>query len=306
MRKMRMALGIDIGGTRVKWGLVSSTGEVLSQQAEPTPDSLPAMLAWLSKLDASEVVGIGIACKGIVNPETTVIENLPGTLHYLEGLNLASQFPGIRVQADNDARVAMAGEMRWGAAFGRRNVLMLTLGTGVGGAVLVEGRLLRGNRGVAGHVGHITVDPEGPPCICGNRGCLETYFSAPAIESAAHASVRRGVATCLTMDSTCQDIFTAAAAGDDVARIVTSQAVRKLGGAIAGLIHLLDPEVIILGGQITEAGAQLMKPLRAEFGWRTRLLLRRTVPVVRPKVTSGILGAAALVFNSESAANNAC
>ena len=296
---MRKALAIDIGGTRVKSGLVSSSGAVLSQTAEPTPASLPAMRAFLRRLDVSGVVGIGVGCKGIVNTSTTVIESLPGTLNFMEGLSLTSLLPaGLSVCADNDARVAMAGEMMWGAARGRRNALMLTLGTGVGGAVLAEGHLLRGAGGIAGHAGHITVDPDGPPCICGNRGCLETYFSAPAIEAAAYASVHRGVATCLTTESTCRDIFHAAAEGDAVAKIVTSQAIRILGSTLAGLIHLLDPEVIILGGQITEAGAQLLKPLRAEFGWRTRLMLRRTVPVVLPKVTSSIAGSAALVFAS--------
>lgn len=294
---MRTALAIDIGGTRVKRGLVSSSGKVLSQTAEPTPASLAAMRAYLRKLDVGGVVGIGVGCKGIVNPSTTVIERLPGTLHYMEGQNLASMLPaGVSVCADNDARAAMAGEMMWGAARGRRNALMLTLGTGVGGAVLAEGQLLRGAGGVAGHVGHLTVDPDGPPCICGNRGCLETYFSAPAIEAATHAAIRRGVATGLTKDSSCRDIFAAAVAGDALAKLVTAEAIKKLGGAIAGLLHLLDPEVIILGGQITEAGAQLLKPLRAEFGWRTRLLLRRNVPMVLPKVTSSIAGAAALVF----------
>ena len=294
---MRKALAIDIGGTRVKSGIVSSDGEILSQHAEPTPASLAAMRAWLRKMDVTGVVGAGVGCKGIVNPATTVIESLPGTLHYLEGQRLSALLPsGLHVCADNDARVAMAGEMMWGAARGRRNALMLTLGTGVGGAVLAEGHLLRGAGGVAGHIGHLTVNPDGPPCICGNRGCLETYFSAPAIEAAAHASVRRGVATCLTMTSTCQEIFAAASTGDNVAKIVIEQAVKILGGAIAGLLHLLDPEIIILGGQITEAGPQLLKPLRKEIEWRTKYLLRRTVPVVLPKVTSSIAGAAALVF----------
>jgi glucokinase len=294
---MRKALAIDIGGTRIKSGLVSSDGEVLSQNAEPTPASLAAMRDYLRRLDAGGVVGVGIGCKGIVNHSTTVIESIPGTLRFMEGLSLASLMPkGLSVRADNDARAAMAGEMMWGAARGRRNALMLTLGTGVGGAVLAEGHLLRGAGGIAGHAGHLTVDPDGPPCICGNRGCLETYFSAPAIESAAYASVRRGVPTCLTLESTCRDIFNAAAGGDAVAKIVTSQAIRILGSTLAGMIHLLDPEVIILGGQISEAGAKLLKPLRAEFGWRTRLMLRRTVPVVMPKVSSSIAGAAALVF----------
>ncbi len=296
---MKPALAIDIGGTRVKSGLVSAAGEVISQTAEPTPASLPALRAWLKQVShaSGEIAGIGIGCKGIINPASTLIESLPGTLHYLEGQKLASMLPAaIDVQADNDARVAMAGELLWGAARGRKNALMLTLGTGVGGAVLAEGKLLRGATGIAGHVGHLTVDADGPPCICGNRGCLETYFSAPAIEASANASVKRGVATALQANATCEQIFAAAAAGDMVAKLVVSEAIRKLGGAIAGLIHLLDPEVIILGGQIAEAGAQLLKPLRAEFGWRTKTLLRRTVPVLLPKVTSSLAGAAALVF----------
>jgi glucokinase len=298
---MKPALAIDIGGTRVKSGLVSADGQVLSQHAEPTPSSLAAMRAWMRKIatviPSTGIAGVGIGCKGIINPSSTLVESLPGTLHFLEGHKLSSFLPPrLRVEADNDARVAMAGELQWGAAKGRSNALMLTLGTGVGGAVLAEGRLLRGASGIAGHVGHLTVDADGPPCICGNRGCLETYFSAPAIEAAAQASVRRGVATTLKDNSTCQQIFAAAAAGDMVAKIVITEAIKKLGGAIAGLIHLLDPEVIILGGQITEAGAQLLKPLRAEFGWRTKTLLRRSVPVLLPKVTSGLAGAAALVF----------
>jgi len=294
---MATALAIDIGGTRIKSGIVSSDGTILSQTAEPTPASFRAMVAWLMQLDVSGVEGVGIACKGIINPATTVIESLPGTLHYLEGERLSSLIPDCkRVCADNDARAAMAGEIMWGAAQGRRNALMLTLGTGVGGAILAEGKLLRGAAGVAGHIGHITIDPDGPPCICGNRGCLETYFSAPAIEAAANASVRRGVATSLTMDSTCHDIFAAAATGDNVAAIVIQQAIRILGGAIAGLLHMLDPEVIILGGQIAEAGDQLLDPLKQELHWRTQYLLRRSVPVIIPQISSGLAGAAALVF----------
>src|SRR5262249_22468417 len=145
--------------------------------------------------------GVGVGCKGIINPESTQVETLPGTLHYLQGLRL-SDLVGlpldVPVFADNDARVALAGEVVWGAARGRTDVVMLTLGMGVGGAVLVNGNLLRGHAGVAGHLGHIVVEPEGAPCFCGSRGCLETVFSARAIEGDAWAAVHRGCASSLT------------------------------------------------------------------------------------------------------------
>ena len=146
-------------------------------------------------------MSVGVGCKGIINPDSTRIEILPGTLHFLEGLRL-SDIVGlpmdVPVFADNDARVAMAGEMVWGAARDLQNAIMFTLGTGVGGAVLANGQLLRGQSGVAGHLGHVTIECDGPVCICGNRGCLETVFSAKAIEGEAWAAVRRGVDSSLT------------------------------------------------------------------------------------------------------------
>ena len=201
--------------------------------------------------------------------------------------------------ADNDARVAMAGEMAWGAARGCRHALMFTLGTGVGGAVLSDGRLVHGAGNVAGHLGHVTVDPEGPLCICGNRGCLETFFSARAIEAEAFAAAHRGCETVLRKRYeesggrlTCEEVFAAAGAGDAIALEIVGRAVRVLGGAIAGLVHALDPEVVILGGQISLAGEILFGGVREEVWRRTRRLLRRDVPVVPSQVEdpSGVGG----------------
>jgi glucokinase len=210
--------------------------------------------------------------QGIINSETTRVEVLPGTLHYLEGHLLSDLVGGSAlVRADNDARAALAGEMAWGAARGRTNAVMLTLGTGVGGGILADGRLLRGSAGVAGHLGHLTVDPEGPVCICGNRGCLETVFSARAIEADAIAAVLRGCESSLTATFgadpraiTCEAVFAAASAGDDVARRICDRAIKYLAGAIAGIFGALDPEVVILGGQIAAAGPVLFEPLQEQ------------------------------------------
>jgi glucokinase len=304
-------LGFDIGGTRLKAGRVDETGQILALRSVPTPGTLPGLALAVTDLVADlrprlEPLYVGVGCRGIVDPATSKVEALPGPASFLEGTSLRTLFPQAAVlAADNDARVAMAGEMAWGAARGCRHALMFTLGTGVGGAVLTDGRLVHGAGNVAGHLGHVTVDPAGPLCICGNRGCLETFFSARAIEAEAFASAHRGCETVLRKRYeesagrlTCEEVFAAAGAGDAVAHEIVGRAVRVLGGAIAGLVHALDPEVVILGGQISLAGEILFSGVRQEVWSRTRRLLRREVPVVPSQVEdpSGVAGAAAIVM----------
>jgi glucokinase len=308
-------LGLDIGGTQIKAACVDESGAIVRSGRVNTPASLDdfrqAVRGLLRELltppDAVRAAGIG--CKGIINPETTRVEVLPGTVHYLEGALLseivAPVLPqDIPITADNDARVALAGEVAWGAARECRDAVMLTLGTGVGGGVLADGRILRGASGAAGHIGHLTIDPDGPLCICGNHGCLETLFSARAIESEAFAALHRGVdtrlAACHSKVPTCAEVFDLAQQGDAVAGDIVRRATKVLGAALAGLAHVLDPEVIILGGQISAAGDALLEPLRKDVGWRARCLLRRDVPVVRSKLVdpSGVIGAAALALEA--------
>jgi len=311
---MGMVLGIDIGGSQIKAGMVDEDGAILAARTIPTPPDLDTFLPSLQEaihwlIQATDVpAGVGVGCKGIVNPNSTIIEILPGALHFLEGLRIAD-IVGLPLEvpvfADNDARVALAGEMVWGAAKGRQNVLMLTLGSGVGGAVLANGQVLRGCSGVAGHLGHVTIDPDGALCVCGNRGCLQTVFSASAIEGEAWAAVHRGVSSALTrlfreqpQLATCRTIFQAAREGDHLALTVISNAIHKLGAAIAGLLHIFDPELVILGGHVADAGADLLTPLQEEAWTRSRGLLGREVPLVEQQVAdkSGIVGAAGLVM----------
>jgi len=298
-------LGIDIGGTRLKSGLVDDSGNLSNVTSMKTPGTLDDFRAAIARIVCSTPAdAVGIGCKGIINSETTRVEVLPGTMHFLEG-HILSGFVAreVPVQADNDARAALAGEVAWGAGRGRRNAVMLTLGTGVGGGILADGRLLRGAGGVAGHLGHLTVDPEGPVCICGNRGCLETVFSARAIEGNAIAAVLRGVHSRLTdefsadpLAITCEAVFQAASAGDDLARAITGRAMQYLAGAIAGIFGAFDPEVVILGGQIAAAGPALFEPLQEQVTARARRLVGREVPLVPALIAeSGVVGAAALV-----------
>jgi glucokinase len=309
-----VVLGIDIGGSQIKAGMVDELGAILASRTVDTPSDLdgfvPSLhdaIRWL--LEATTVpAGVGVGCKGIINPDSTRVEVLPGALHYLEGLFL-SDLVGLPAEvpvfADNDARVALTGEMVWGAAKGHDNVIMLTLGAGVGGAVIANGQLLRGHTGMAGNLGHLTIDPDGLPCSCGNRGCLETVFSARAIEGQAWSAVHRGCPSALTrlfreqpQLATCRTIFQAASEGDELAQSIVGTAIHHLAAAIAGLLHIFDPQVLILGGQVIDAGAELLTPLREEIWARSRNLLGREVPILEQEVAdrSGIVSAAGLAM----------
>lgn len=296
-------LGIDIGGTQIKAGMVSAQGELLRSAKTDTPlnlaDFTAALQSIIRELNPEDLEGVGIGCKGIIHPTDTTVILSPGPIRYLDGHKLADFVPqGVPVFADNDARVALAGELVWGAAKGRQNALMLTLGTGVGGGILAEGRIVRGAAGIAGHLGHYTVDAQGPLCICGNRGCLETYFSARAIESEAAAVLHRAAPTSMSGSPSCREVFEHAAAKDKAALLIISNAIAVLAGAIAGMFLMLDPEVLIISGQIAAAGEQLFGPLREDVYERTRPYLRREIPIVPSQVSdsTGVLGAAALVL----------
>jgi glucokinase len=311
-------LGIDIGGNQIRAGMVDEAGAILASRTIPTPadldsfiPSLQEAIHWLVESTAIPF-GVGVGCKGLIDPDSTRIETLRGPLHFLQGLRIVD-IVGLPLEvpvfADNDARVALSGEIVWGAARGRENVLMLTLGNGVGGAALVNGRLLRGHTGVAGNIGHLTVNAYGAICSCGNRGCLETVFSARAIEADAWAAVHRGCDSVLTQLfreqpqlASCRTVFQAAREGDDLAVGIVSRAIFKLGAALAGLLHIFDPEIVILGGQVADAGTDLLVPLQEEVWSRSRGLLGRDVPIVEQQVAdkSGIIGAAGLVMAPRS------
>jgi glucokinase len=303
-----VAIGVDIGGTGIKAAIVGLNGELFESIHEPSPRTISALRGFVHSVverAKAPVRGIGIGCKGIIDANSTRVRSSPGDLCFLEG-QLLSEVIGagdVPVCAENDARAALIGEVLWGAAHGRRNVVMLTLGTGVGGAVLVDGRILHGANGAAGHLGHTTIDPRGGLCICGNYGCLETHFSSRAIESDYWAHMHRAAPTKLSISSTGEvpspeAIFRAAANGDECARYVVDRALEYLGAALVSFLHTFDPEIFILGGNIVAAGPQLIAPIQDKIARRTRTLLGREVPIVFQKLVGygGVAGAAGLVF----------
>jgi len=306
-----LAIGVDIGGTGIKAGIVSQGGELIESLHEPSPRSIPALqdfVASVMRRAQAPVHGIGVGCKGIIDAVSTEVKSCPGDLCFLEGRLLSDVIGanGVPVCAENDARVALIGEVLWGAARGRRNVVMLTLGTGVGGAVMVNGQMLVGSSGAAGHLGHTTIDPQGGLCICGNYGCLETRFSSRAIEAEYWAHIHRAAPAKLSISSAGEvpnpaAIFRAAAEGDECARYVVDRALDYLGAALVSFLHTFDPEVFILGGNIVAAGPQLIAPIQEQIARRTRTLLGREVPIVFQKIVGygGVAGAAGLVFLKE-------
>jgi glucokinase len=303
-----IVVGVDIGATTIKAALVNLGGDLIETFHQPSPRTPAALhdFVHLALQQAKpQVRGIGIGCKGIIDTATSRVNSLPGDLHFLEGRLLADVVdPGeLPLYADNDARTALIAEVLWGAAFGKRNVVLLTLGTGVGGAALVDGAILRGASGAAGHLGHMTLDLHGGLCICGNRGCVETRFSSRAIESDYLAHLHRAAPTKLSLGTAGQPpsteaIFRAAAEGDESARCVLDRALEYLTGAVVSVLHIFDPEVLIIGGNIAEAGPQLLAPIREKVAHRTRILLGREIPIVFQSVVGygGVAGAAGLVF----------
>jgi len=209
----------------------------------------------------------------------------------------------VPVLADNDARAALIAEVLWGAAIGQRNAILLTLGTGIGGAVLADGVILHGKSGAAGHLGHISLDMDGGLCICGNRGCLETRFSSRAIESDYVTHLHRGATAKLPLNHdgkppSVEAILAAAIDGDPSAQCVLDRATEYLAAALVSFVNIFDPDVIILGGNIAAADQQLLDPLREQIAERTRPMLGRDVPIVQQSIVGfgGVAGAAGLVF----------
>jgi glucokinase len=303
-----IAIGVDIGATAIKAALVGLSGKLLASFREDSPRTTSALQRFVQSVrEQADVplLGIGIGCKGVIDAASTRVNRLPGNLNFLEGCSLKElvAVDGLPVCADNDARTALVAEVLWGAAHGRRNVLLLTLGTGVGGAVLADGVILRGASGAACHLGHVTLDIRGGLCICGNYGCLETCFSSRAIESSYFAHLHRASSTHLSLDDdgrvpTTEAIFQAAEEGDPSARRVLDLAFESLTAALVSFVNIFDPELIILGGNVAAAGPRLVAPLQEQVARRTGVLSDSKVPIILQNNVGygGVAGAAGLVF----------
>ncbi len=280
---MSVVLGIDLGGTRIKGALFAAdSGEMLARQMVATGDGErdaeggPAFVAQALTLAASlereaglAADSVGVSAPGLANREASAIAFMPGRLAGLEGLEWSGVF-GRPTRVINDAHAALMGEIWRGGARGLRDVVFLTLGTGVGGAVVSEGRLLRGHLGRAGHLGHLALDFRGGGDICGTPGSLEDLVGDHSV------AARTGGRFTST-----RDLVAAVEAGDASAGEMWETSMRALAAGVVSLINAFDPEAVIIGGGISEAWSAIETPLARwldDFEWRPgghRVAVRR-------------------------------
>lgn len=262
---MTLILGLDIGGTKSAAVLGDETGRILARKSGPTPqgawpESLAFMMALLRDVrpDGAEISALGVSCGGPLDSQTGTVHAPPNLPHWddvpLRDL-LRAEF-GLPVWVENDANATALAEHQWGAGQGTRDMAFLTLGTGIGAGLILSGELYRGRHDLAGEIGHATILPNGPPCLCGRRGCLETLASGTAIG-------RMGRERYGDDALTAHDVCARARAHDPVAESIIADAALYMGIGLANLLQTLNLERIVLGTLAVHAGDLLLEPIRA-------------------------------------------
>ena len=309
------AVGVDVGGTRIAVGLVERKGRIIKDTKRLTPKSGPFAIVdeviecvdeVLSDVHSSEIAGIGIGLPAQVDFLRQSVEfctNLP--LAGVDVRALTMSRTRHEVTIDNDGSLAAFGEFRYGAAKGTRDFFMITLGTGVGGGVFVNGEPYRGSRGLGGEIGHTVIQMDGPPCPCGGNGHIESYLGRPAIaaEGREAAAEYKGRAILAAgggeVDSvTAEAVIQAAHTGDEVATKILMDAGVILGRGLVRIVKSLNPELIVVGGGIGES-CSFMVDRAADIIAEEALAGRRDVRVIQAELgnDAGVLGAAALAFD---------
>jgi glucokinase len=312
---MRYVVGIDIGGTNIVAGTVAEDGsELLGLVSEPTlaEQGAEGVIGRLVKLARAsmaaargkEIAGLGIGSPGPLDTKTGVVlltPNLGWTNFPLrDRLARALELPAT---LDNDANCAIFGEWWRGAARGSDHVVGLTIGTGIGGGIVLAGQIYRGTSDIAGEIGHMTIDLNGRRCKCGNYGCLEAYASGPAIAARAVEGIEAGAETALPSyvngdlsRITAQLVYEAAHDGDEYALDVVHDTAKFLGAGVANIVNIFNPQVVVICGGVTLAGEKLFLPLKSEVkrrAFKPAVDACRIVPGALTG-TAGVYGAAAV------------
>lgn len=315
----KIAVGVDLGGTAIKSGLVNARGKILRDTSVPAEANQGPthVIQQISRsihqlIDGSsykkkEFVGIGVGSPGSVDLDGGTVKyppNFPGWAVVRLGDALGKEF-GLHIEVDNDANAAAVGEAKFGAGVGHKDFIMVTLGTGVGGGLILGGKLFRGPLGGAGELGHMTIDYNGPLCNCGNRGCVEAYVGAKYLVQRAIEKVKgkrnSKILALVKGDTTRIDpkiVSLAAQKGDPIAIEVLAETGKYLGIGLANVVNLLDVRLVIIGGGIARAGKPLFKSVRESVKKHVLKPLSEGLEVLPAKLgnSAGILGAAALVF----------
>lgn len=310
-------IGVDLGGTNIKAGVVDAEGKVLSRvraetQADRGPKVVAERIASLAREAAkaagiapTDAIGVGVGSPGTLDLEHGIVTFSPN-MRGMDGFPLrdavSKGLGGLPVALENDANAAARGEQWTGAGRGAHSMVMLTLGTGIGSGVVIEGRVWHGATGVGSELGHMTIDMNGPRCGCGNTGCIEALASATAMVRRMKETIAAGVPTVLAAapdQITAKRIYEAAVAGDAPALENIRMTGVYLGVAVSNILHAYNPEVVVLSGGVIGAGAMLMDPLRAEVDKRTMLACREgaTIRFAELGEDAGFIGAAGCALN---------
>ena len=312
---MRYVVGIDVGGTNIVAGTVAEDGsEILGVVSEPTiseqgPGAVVERIVRLARASMAEargkeIAGVGIGSPGPLNTKTGIVlmtpnlgwTNMPLREQVSRGL-------GLPATLDNDANCAIFGEWWRGAAQGVQHVVGLTIGTGIGGGIVLDGKIYHGASDVAGEIGHMTIESNGRHCKCGNYGCLEAYASGPAIAVRAAEGINAGAESALPQyvggdvsKLTAQIVYEAANDGDVFALDIVRETAKLLGAGVANILNIFNPEVVVICGGVTLAGDTLFKPLRSEVKQRAFKPAWEACRILPGALTgtAGVYGAAAV------------
>lgn len=303
----------DVGGTHIRTAVANDGLKLLGKLHRKTriefgPDGVVAQIIEMAHESMAQVpvriddVGcMVVAAPGPVDPGTGyVIEapNMPGWIR-VPLREKVQALIGVPVRVVNDANAAAVGEFHFGAARGLRNMVYLTVSTGIGGGIILDGRLVEGSSGMAGEIGHMTIDMHGPPCPCGNVGCLEVLASGTAIGRIFRERLAAGEMSAVTEwtdRATGTDVTRAAALGDPLAVEVFGQAAHSLGVGVVNVVNIFNPDAVVLGGGVTQAGERLFGPVRTLVRERSMPISRESVRVVPVELgdDAGMYGALAI------------
>lgn len=309
-------IGIDVGGTNIKFALVSPKGEILYSNSIPTRSEMgyeytvnnmkQAITTLLSETNSKkeDIEGIGFGFPGQVDYKTGVVKNLPNIPGWVEvpiAQIIEKEF-GITTKIDNDVRCAALGELNYGAGKGCENLICITVGTGIGSGIIINGKLVRGASNAAGEIGHIKLFPQGEKlCGCGDYGCLEAYVSGPSIVEMATDYIRGGKSTkyreMAVSEITPFIVAQAAEQGDGVAKRIYTIMGEYLGTGLASVVNLLNPERIIIGGGVAGCGDLLLAPLKETLLKRAMPISANAVEIVSAQLgnNAGVIGSSLLI-----------
>ena len=314
-------IGVDLGGTNIAAGIVDNNGKLIicssvkTGRHRPFVDIMGDMLELCDEIisragiDVAQVTTIGIGTPGNVDPHANRVvfgNNIPSFTDADFDTIVREHYPHMELYLDNDANVAALAEAESGAAEGKKNVLMVTLGTGVGGGIIVDGKICRGFNGAGGEIGHIIVERDGVPCNCGRRGCWEQYASVTALARETEEALKKYPDSIIhkMIDGDVSKIsgltaFDAMRKGDACGKAIVEKYIEYIGIGVVDMVNVLQPEIVVIGGGISKEGDYLIKPLRE---YVKKYVYTNSVPefpqteIVAAKLgnDAGIIGAALL------------